>query len=348
VSLSGLASLAPGVIAVQAAVLVSFLAALWAESEFLIKNRAMRGMVLLSLMVMPVFRDSFLKAGMIDLVCTSLLVIGSLILLRGLHKRGGPDLWVGAFLVGCAMTVKYMALIGAAYWVLYVLALVATRAAPKLPSLVGAALLACVVPAYWYVRNALVVHNPIYPLLSGTGPESLIQLDNFLPHTWWAKVLYPVLVYMPYLFGKGMGYSIFAESVVPLAAVLGTAILLYLNRRLDKSIVALWGFALFYSYAVSYIADDVRFDLPALVVFAVLDGILLEQLLSRAPAWAPRALAYAASVAFIVLTPFMLSTYGPRIAVLEGRMSPQTFIFEQSAHKRSIEDYDALVLLRHM
>jgi hypothetical protein len=346
-TLTGLSSLGPGTIAVHVGIFVAFMLALYSESRFLIASRSIRGIVLLLLMVFPHFRDTVVLVGMIDLICNSFLIIGSLLLLRGLWKgeEGSRDVWAGAFFLGCSLAVKYTAFIVAGYWGLFILFLLCTRAAPRLPTLLWGIVLGLLAPLYWYLKNTLNFHNPIYPLFTGAGPETQIDINNFLPHTWWVHILYPIFAFLPFFFRSVTGYTIFVESIVAMFTLLGVALLFILERRIERSVVALLSFWFFYSYLTSAIADDIRYNLPSLIMFTILAGILIERLLRYLPTWSPRVLGWSVTVIYLALTPLMLSTYGPRIDLLLGRITNKEYIISQTL-SHSVEDYDLLVKIK--
>jgi len=240
---------------------------------------------------------------------------------------------------------KYHALFAAAYCALVVVVIFIWS--PKVrqwlwrPALFSA-LIAMLVPLYWYVKNFVLFHNPIYPLLSPTGLVAAVQSHIYLPNTLWVKFFYPILVYMPFLFRGGGAYLAVAEAALAAVGVCGIIILFLKTRRLDFSIASLLGFILFYSWILSFLTDERRYNLPALIIFAVLDGAILQRLFDVYRPRVVMALSYIAALGFFVLLPFMMHSYGERLNVLRGEESANTYIISQTPD-HSVAAYHALL-----
>ncbi len=345
--LSGLSSLVQPVIALQAGIMVALVWALYSETSFLAPSRSARLIPLLVLFIVPNFRDSILFVGYIDLILDSVIVIGVLLTIRFLRLHEKSDMYLGALFLGCSLAMKYPALISATYCACAVLMVL--YISPAVRSLwrttFFSAAIGALIPAYWYVKNWILFHNPVFPLLSGSTADDAIRNATYLPHVLWVKLLYPVLVYMTFLFMHESAHLIIANSILTLGGIFGLLVLFIKTRHIDLSMALLLGFFLFYSWGVSVVSDDIRFNMPALIILVVLDAALLQQLFNS---WAPRytkIASYAFALCFAGLLPLMLHSYGARLAVLRGAESSDFYITTQSP-PRSVAGYTALMNLR--
>ncbi|MFI5260384.1 MAG: hypothetical protein ACHQU0_01140 [Candidatus Paceibacteria bacterium] len=346
--LSGLSSIAPAIIALQSGILIALIWALYREAEFLAPRPSARIIPLLILFAAPDFRDGILWAGTIDLLVFSVISVGVLLILRGLYEHERIDMYLGAILLGSSLAMKYHAIIAVAYCAITIIGIIILY--PKVREwlwrpAIFVALIGAIIPSYWYIKNTLLFHNPVYPLFSGFGPEAAIQAHIYLPSALWVKFLYPVIVYMPFLFKSGGAYLASAESALAVIGICGSLILFLRTHKISFPISSLLGFILFYSWTLSYFTDERRYNLPALIIFAVLDAALLQQLFAAVRPKIVTAISYSTALCFLILLPFMMHSYGERLNVLRGTESPDAYIISKT-DGHSVAAYAAIMNIR--
>jgi hypothetical protein len=227
----------------------------------------------------------------VELGLTFYALLAALLVVRYARTRAGPDAaWAGVA-AGAAAGVKYHGLVAVG---LALLALALLRAPAS--HLAGALGLAAAAGGAWYLKNAIVAGNPIYPLVFGGR--------------WWT----PTTEAGVRQIRDGYGYphaSIARLAILPIDLLVhgdrfdrgryvGTAIFLaapaaYYARRQRAALVVVLAAAV---YAVAWwtTSQQARFLLPALGLAAAAGGAGLARLVARHPGVRPVLLAVLVAV----------------------------------------------------
>jgi hypothetical protein len=204
----------------------------------------------------------------VELGLTFYLALGVWFAVRFVRSRYGRDLvWAGV-MAGAAAGTKY---VGLQAWLLVVpLALVGLRWR-HVRAAAAAVALAAVAGGGWYLKNALVTGNPVYPLHGGGKwwtPDSQHEID---------------------LLGRfyGVGGSLVRLAILPVELLLhgnafdrgqyvGTAIfvgaLLALALVRTRETVVPFGSAVLFAVSWWYLSPQARFLLPGLAILAAIGG----------------------------------------------------------------------------
>jgi 4-amino-4-deoxy-L-arabinose transferase-like glycosyltransferase len=220
--------------------------------------------------------------------------------------------WIAAsgIFVGFAADTKYLALI----W-LGMLAVAAWASAPRGRRLAGAALfivMALAAMAPWYVRNAVVTGNPIFPLIAGwvrtanrpasaawVGSASWVSDHTLagLAHPWNLVALPWRVAFDRARFGFQSPLSPWYLMVLPVMAWQSLR-----DPRLRRWLLFL------VAYAVAGPTYDLRFQIPSAALLSAAGGIALVRILDRMrqePFSSDR---------LVVIVAFLLAVLGPAYA----------------------------------
>jgi 4-amino-4-deoxy-L-arabinose transferase-like glycosyltransferase len=204
----------------------------------------------------------------VELGLTFFVVLAAWYALRFSRRGAARDLvWAGA-MAGAAAGTKY---VGLQAWVLVApLALLALRRR-HLRAAAGALGAAALLGGPWYLKNAIVAGNPVYPLGGGGKwwtADSQRMLDElgaaYGVHAGLARIL--VLPVDLLAHGNAFDRGQYVGTAIFVAALLALAV------ARTRAAVVLVASAFLYAVAWWYLSPQARFLLPALAILAAVGG----------------------------------------------------------------------------
>lgn len=261
---------------IQFGVLILFSAIVFAFTKRWTKTAFLPAAVVVALLaIMPLERE-VLHGGYID-VLGFIFSIGSLFLvIDGIfdNKYNRRKIYFAALLAGFAVSVKYSSLffVGVESIILFW---------KWRKGLIVYLLVAGAIMSPWYVKNAAVFDNPVYPMFTNQqfteGVGMFMAIDRTLPNAF----IFPF-----YKFGQWFTHDNESSSNLVilgyLIAVYGLVILaIILRRRLAPVEVVLFLSAEIYLLILFFISHQTRFLVPALILLPPLLAILAEKVLRK-------------------------------------------------------------------
>jgi hypothetical protein len=210
----------------------------------------------------------------VELGLTFYIVLALWYAVRFYRLRAGRDLVWAGITAGAAAGTKY---VGLQAWLLVIPLVLLGLRRVHVRALGAALALAAVAGGGWYLKNALVAGNAIYPLHGGGKwwtPDSQRELDA-LGHAYGVGHSPVRLVLLPFellrhgaAFDRGqyVGTAIFVAALLALVVV----------RRTET--VVLFASASMFTVSWWYLSPQARFLLPALAIFAALGGAAVAAL----------------------------------------------------------------------
>lgn len=344
VLLTGAVQLTAPLILFQASILVAFLALFYDVTEIFIKRKSLRLLVPLLLLTMPEIWFVILFVGMTDLLLCPFLVSGLFVFYKWTIEKENTYLYLAAFFLGVALAMKYMTLLILGPCFLIYLVQLLTKKNNKLfiPTLYSIGII-LFISSYWYVKNALIVHNPIYPIFSSAGLNEQIARENLLPQIWWVNLLYPVLVYAPFLFSPLASRLSIVEFVAVIFAIIGSLIIFLRSKRQETISLHLVAFALFYSWLAATVQGSIRYNLPALLLFLVAIAIIIDRLIDQFPKITEKIWLRLIIATFIPVLILNLSIYKKRLPIIFHPADRDIYVRKELKNSYSMERYHALI-----
>jgi hypothetical protein len=250
---------------------------------------------------------------------------------------------LGGLFAGLAASTKYLGLAGLLSGVALVALGGGTAGARSLPrSLARFTLPALAVCAPWYLRNAILLGDPVYPFLSGGGEtwgEGRLSLLLTYLHSFGAGtspvdfLLLPVRLYTDHgLFGTFMSSIEFPSFFFPLA-------LLLLVTRPGRSLRLIGAFVLLRFGAWALGSQQTRFLLPVFPALSVLTASAMLWLGSR-----PRLRPYARVAGMGIVGGMLAVTLAYQFIYL-GSTRPAAVVFGLESRRaflsRAVYDFEA-------
>ena len=321
--LSGAASVSLPLALLQAAVLLAFLSLLSFGVAPLVPSPRLRALLLATLLVMPDMVLMIERVGMVDLLIDALALGALLFLFRALYLREESAFLIASGLLGLALSMKLTMLVLAGYMALVVL-IAFFRRYLGARSLALFFLVPGMLAGYWYLRSLIVFANPFYPLFSGAGLDTALAAETtFLPKTWWAFLFHPLLIYVPFLFPHPASRAIVLEALVAAGALLLFAFRALRAKRVEWDVAYFIGFALFYSWVLAPITDDIRHTLPAFLALLIALFLMTARML---PVQLPRAFFATAALLLLLIAVPVYNVYKERALVELGREPAARYI----------------------
>jgi Dolichyl-phosphate-mannose-protein mannosyltransferase len=270
--------------------------------------------------------SSFIESG---LACAVALA-GWNLLRFARHGEGAALVLAGVF-AGAAAGMKYLGLIA-------VLALTVAAAIALRRRLTVARVLAFAVPGFlvalpWYVKNAILTGNPVYPhLFGGLNASAAAELDATMASFGHGRSVADFLVLPVRLLADGEAFD-GGEFLSPLLVAFAPLGLLVPGRR-GVRVAAAAGIAV-YVVAWFLTTQQARFLVPLLPALAVLAAIGILALAARGRLG--RAVAVGVTAAALVIGLGISAVYAAQFApVVAGRESKEDFL------SRKVSLYDGV------
>ena len=257
-------------------------------------------------------------------------------LLRFARHGEGAALVVAGVFAGGAAGMKYLGLIG-------VFALAVTAAIALRRQVTGARVLAFAAPALlvalpWYVKNAILTGNPVYPhLFGGLNPSAAAELDATMAQFGHGRSLADLLLLPVRLLADGQAFD-GGEFLSPLVVAFAPLALLVPGRWRIR-VAAAAGIAV-YVLAWFLATQQARFLVPLLPALALLAalGILALAHRRRLGRVVAAGVTAAALVAGLGISVVYAAQFAP---VAAGRESEEEFL------SRKVSLYDGVDWLNH-
>lgn len=209
------------------------------------------------------------------LACYSFLALNALFLYSDQPRRYNNLLVLCGVFIGFALSVKYLALITAAYIVLFMISRFKHQPSIWIQNLFLFGIFSIAAGAYWYVHSYMVTGNPVYPYFAkvfGSGDASIHYNDigvsknilNFLT-VFWTATMRPQ-IFEGYGVQIGPAYLAFVPAGIFLAWKKARRYTMYF---------------LFFLAAWFLLGQSLRFLVPLLPVLAVLCGLGLAAIIGR-------------------------------------------------------------------
>lgn len=211
----------------------------------------------------------------VALACYSFLALNALFLYSDQPGRYNNLLVFCGIFIGFALSIKYLALITAAYIVLFMISRFKHQPSIWIQNLFLFGIFSLLAGAYWYVHSYLVTGNPVYPYFArvfGSGDATIHYNDigvaktftNFLT-VFWTATMKPQ-IFEGYGVQIGPAYLAFAPAGILLAWKQSRRYALY---------------TLFFLAAWFLLGQSLRFLVPLLPVLALLSGVGLALIMPR-------------------------------------------------------------------
>jgi hypothetical protein len=269
----------------------------------------------------------------VELGLTSYAVLGVWYALRFFRGGAAGDLaWAGV-MGGCAAGTKYVGLQALLLPALLVLAGLRRR---DLRVLAGALALTAVSGGGWYLKNALVTGNPVYPLY-GFGKEWTPALGHALDalghaygvgHSVLRLAVFPAELYLH-------GGAFDRGQYVGPAIFVGAALALVLVRTRETFL--LLGSVVLFAISWWYLSAQARFLLPALAILAALGGPAVVALYRRGRNGVVAVAIGTVAVAAVWIVPSVTLTRRA-IPVVFGATSRRAYIERETGTYNAIRD----------
>jgi hypothetical protein len=215
--------------------------------------------------------SSFIEAG---LACT--VVLAAWNFMRFLEVRGRAHLIVVGIMVGGAAGMKYLGLIAFAA---FVVAALLVR-----PHLRAAHVFALVIPAVavavpWYVKNAVLTGNPVYPyLFGGLNSSAVAELADTRAQFGYGHSVMDFLLLPFRLLGDAKPFDA-GEFISPLFLLFAPLVFLLPPAR--RPAAAVWIGVALYVLAWFFATQQARFLVPLMPILAVLAAVGALSLAAR-------------------------------------------------------------------
>lgn len=137
-----------------------------------------------------------LAGGGVDAFTFAFGMVSTFLLVHFLWRpQERHTLVVSALLLGCALATKYYALFFFAIHGCLLLYAWARRRV-RFSQLLMYAAVSCLIAGYWYVRNAVLLHNPVFPIFSDADFEGAVN-QFAVPRDFFHLVLFPFYIMGP-------------------------------------------------------------------------------------------------------------------------------------------------------
>ena len=197
--------------------------------------------------------------------------------LRFVRHSERSALVLGGMFAGGAAGMKYLGLI--AVLALVVGALILARRRLQRADVVAFSLPAIAVALPWYVKNAVLTGNPIYPhVFGGLNPSAAIELDATLDQFGYGRGLLDFLLLPVRLLADGAAFD-GGEFMTPLFLAFAPLALLLPKRHRPPA--AVWAGVAVYMLAWFATTQQARFLLPLMPALAVLAALGVLALVVR-------------------------------------------------------------------
>lgn len=234
--------------------------------------------VLFVLSLMDLLRE-VLHGGYVDVIGFLYGIASVLIVIEHVAEREArpsAPLSLSAVFLGVAMGIKYTGLIFGAFNGVVLLGVFLWRRERMrrvFAVLAQYALIAAAVAGIWYVKNAIVFGNPVYPMFSNA--QATAEINVFLiDRTPMNLVAFPFYRYAQWFVqDKETSSRLIVLGYLMLMYIL-LAVVLILRRRLRASEFLMALFVLFYFAVLFFLSHQYRFLLPATIGLAVLLALL--------------------------------------------------------------------------
>lgn len=216
----------------------------------------------------------------VALALYSYLALNALFLYSDQPGRYNRLLILAGLFIGFAMSVKYLALITAAYIVLFMVSRFKHQPSIWIQNLFLFGIFSVLAGCYWYVHSYIVTGNPVYPYFAkifGSGDAAIHYNDigvakaplNFLAVFW-------TLTMKPHIFEGfgvqlGPGYLAFIPAAIFMAW-----------KKVKRMVL----YSLFFLVAWFLLGQSLRFLVPLLPVLSIMAGVSLALMMNKG--WAGR------------------------------------------------------------
>jgi hypothetical protein len=239
--------------------------------------------LLLTLSIMD-FQRELLHGGYID-VFAFLFGIASLLLIIescGGEETSKDNLTLSAFFLGIALSIKFFALIFTAINLLFLILTMYRRvkigeAIAFLSKYIG---IAFAISGFWYIKNAFVFGNPVFPMFSDTEFNSSVGM--FLMD----RTLLNFFLFPFYRYGQWFIQEVESSSRL---VVLGYFIMLYLitlviafidRKKINLTDIILFAAIHLYLAALFLTSHQYRFLLPVVILLPIFLTLMTDKLYS--------------------------------------------------------------------
>lgn len=247
-----------------------------------IRHSFLRLLLIVLILSLFDFQREVMHGGYVD-VFGFLFSIGSMLLLFDVFLKndfGKRYFFLSAFFLGIALSIKYTALFFVLINGLFLVGYVLRQKIPFRKSfffLSGYAIVSLLVSGFWYVKNAILFGNPVYPLFS--LPETGGDVGMFI-----MERTIPNLFLFPWrLFGEVSATDSSSKLIVIgylLVIYLFFAFFLFVARKRIRMLpLFLFLFVHAYIACMFFFSHQIRFLLPAIILLPLLVVLLCEEFL---------------------------------------------------------------------
>jgi Dolichyl-phosphate-mannose-protein mannosyltransferase len=208
--------------------------------------------------------SGFIEAG---LAC--MVALAAWNFMRFLEVREPAHLVVVGILAGGAAGMKYLGLIAIAAFVV-VAALLATRHL-RAVHVLAVAIPAVAVAVPWYVKNAVLTGNPVYPyVFGGLNESALAELADTRAQFGYGRSVVDLLLLPFRLLADAKPFDA-GEFISPLFLLFAPLVFLLPSARRPAAVV--WGGIVLYLLAWFFATQQARFLVPLMPILAVLAAV---------------------------------------------------------------------------
>ncbi len=217
-----------------------------------------------------VFNEAVTTYVDIGLAAFTLLALAAVLCWTQSEKKQTGFLVLAGIFTGLALSIKYLALISAGFFLIWIFCVSAAKCPRRLiKNIFTYGFFAAAACAFWYARSWIVTGNPVFPYFAkifGAGDATIHYNDIGVTKTFlnWLTVFW-TLTMRPELFE---GFSV---QIGP--AYLAFLPLVFLGARKNLSTLLLAGFSVFYLTAWFLLGQSLRFLLPMLPALLLLAGL---------------------------------------------------------------------------
>lgn len=322
----------------QSLVLIFLLYFIYDFLKIYIDRKSIRLMTILWILLMPDIVLMILRVGMIELLVYSFIILGLLNFIKGLNTREKKYFYTASFFIAISLSMKYAGLI-ALFYLSLLFILYYIRKYISLKVMLISALIIFSFSSYWYIHNLISFDNPIYPIFSNEELNKAIALEVPPPQSLIRKIFYPVVIYAPFLFRDTASKFIIVELLTCLTAIAGSAFLLYKKMISKKTLYIILGFSLTYSWISAFVADDIRYNLPALICLIIVSCIVIENIINYFPKIREKNILAVMLLYFVMAFPLLLNQYKDRLPLLTGKVSKESYIVMTLGNSYTMEQY---------